>query len=318
MDRTKTTRFFKTYKSLFVLAAFFVLAFVMSGGRSLSATNLQNLMLQVSIQGIVGLGMTFTLLCGEFDLSVGAVYTFCGIIFAKCVGVMPFVPALLITLAAGALMGLINGVVIAKLGLSSFIGTLATSYVFEGIGQLVSNGEPTSVSASETVVALSKFRIGGFAIYPYVFLLTALICFYILKYTRFGRNIYATGGNYEVAKNSGINVVFYKIMSFVIVCMLTALAGVLLTVRLQSATPIAGDSLNLIVISSIIIGGVSTAGGIGNIQMSVIGLLIVGVLVNTMDILGISGYYQQAVRGFMIVIVIGATSYSNYRNTSSV
>lgn len=318
MNRTKAIRFFKTYKSLFVLVVFVILAFVLSGGRSLSATNLQNLMLQVSIQGIVGIGMTFTLLCGEFDLSVGAVYTFCGIIFAKCIGIMPFLPALLITLAAGALMGLINGVVIAKMGLSSFIGTLATSYIFEGVAQLVSNGEPTSVSASEVVVAISKFKIAGFAVYPYVFILVGLICAYILMYTRFGRNIYATGGNYEVAKNTGINVVFYKIMSFVIVCTLTALAGVLLTIRLQSATPIAGDSLNLVVISSIIIGGVSTAGGVGNIQMSFIGLLIVGVLINTMDLLGISGYYQQAVRGFMIVVVIGATSFSNYRNTSSV
>ena len=240
MNKTKTIRFLKTYKSLMILAAIIILAFVLSGGRSLAPANLQNLMLQISIQGIVGFGMTFTLLCGEFDLSVGSVLTLCGIVFAKCVGVMSFPLAVLIALLTGAALGLVNGVLVSRMGLSSFIGTLGSSYVFKGIAELISNGKPTSVSANEFVVAISRFKIAGFAIFPYLFLLTGLICAYILMYTRFGRNIYATGGNYEVAKNTGINVNFYKIMSFVIVCTLAAAAGILLTIRLQSATPIAG------------------------------------------------------------------------------
>lgn len=318
MERTKTKRFLKNYKSLVILLIIVILAFIASGGRSLSATNLQNLMLQVSIQGIVGFGMTFTLLCGEFDLSVGSVLTLCGIVFAKSVGIMPFALAVLITLVIGILLGLINGLLVSKMGLSSFIGTLGTSYVFKGIAELLSSGKPTSVSANATVAAISKFKIAGFAIFPYLFLIAGLICAYVLTYTRFGRNIYASGGNYEVARNSGIKVDFYKIMSFVIVCAMSAIAGILLTIRLQSATPIAGESLNLLVISSIIIGGTSTTGGVGNIQMSFIGLLIVGVLTNTLDLLGVSGYYQQVVQGLLTVIVIGTASYTNYRNVSSV
>ncbi len=318
MNKTKARRFLKTYKSLMILAAIVILAFVLSGGRSLTAANLQNLMLQVSIQGIVGFGMTFTLLCGEFDLSVGSVLTLCGIVFAKCVGVMHFPFAVLAALFTGVLLGLINGILVSGMGLSSFIGTLGSSYVFKGIAELISNGKPTSVSGSEFAVAVSRFKIAGFAVFPYLFLLTGLICAYILMYTRFGRNIYATGGNYEVAKNTGIRVKFYKMMSFVIVCTLAAAAGILLTIRLQSATPIAGENLNLLVISSIIIGGTSTTGGVGNIQMSLIGLFIVGVLTNTLDLLGVSGYYQQVVQGLLTVTVIGTASYTNYRNTSAV
>jgi ribose/xylose/arabinose/galactoside ABC-type transport system permease subunit len=318
MNKNKTLRFIKDYKSLAILIVIVILAAVLTSGASLDVGNLQNLLLQVSIQGIVGFGMTYSLLCGEFDLAVGAILTTCGIIFAKICLVWGFFPALLVTLAVGAVFGLFDGFLVNKLGLPSFIATLGSSYIIKGIGQVISQGQPTSVGSDEFVVAMSNLRIGGFAIFPFIFILVGLICAYHLKFTRFGRNIYATGGNYEVAKNSGIKVDFYKIMSFVIVCVSAALAGVLTTVRLQSATAIAGDNLNLTVIGAVIIGGTSTAGGIGNIPMSFIGLLTMGVLTNTLSVMGISGYWQQVVQGLIMVIVIGSSSFANYRKTSSV
>ena len=121
-----------------------------------------------------------------------------------------------------------------------------------------------------------------------------------------------------MAKNSGIKVDFYKRMSFVIVCVSAAFAGVLTTVRLQSATAIAGDNLNLQVIGAVIIGGTSTTGGVGNIPMSFLGLLTMGVLINTLSVMGISGYWQQVVQGLTMVIVIGFSSFANYHKTSSV
>lgn len=318
MNKNKTLRFIKDYKSLAILVVIVILAALLTSGKSLEVGNLQNLLLQVSIQGIVGFGMTYSLLCGEFDLSVGAILTTCGIIFAKLCNLWGFFPALLVTLLIGAVIGLFNGFLVNKLGLSSFIGTLGSSYIIKGIGQIISQGQPTSVGGNEIAVFLSNLRIGGFAIFPFIFILVGLICAYHLKFTRFGRNIYATGGNYEVAKNSGIKVDFYKIMSFVIVCVSSALAGVLTTVRLQSATAIAGDNLNLTVIGAVIIGGTSTAGGVGNIPMSFLGLLTMGVLTNTLSVMGISGYWQQVVQGLIMVIVIGSSSFANYRKTSSV
>lgn len=318
MNKKKTQRFVKDYKSLLILIVITILASVLTGGRSLGKGNLQNFMLQVSIQGIVGFGMTYSLLCGEFDLSVGASLTTCGIVFAKICNLWGFFPALLVTLFFGAVFGLFNGLLINKLGLSSFIGTLGSSYIFKGLGQIISQGQPTSVGGNATAVMLSNLRIGGFAIFPFIFALVGLICAYHLKFTRFGRNIYATGGNFEVAKNSGIKVDFYKIMSFVIVAVSAAFAGALTTIRLQSATAIAGDNLNLQVIGAVIIGGTSTTGGVGNIPMSFLGLLTMGVLINTLSVMGISGYWQQVIQGLMIVIVIGSSSYANYRKTSSV
>lgn len=318
MSKSKTLRFFKDYKSLPILIVIVILAAVLTGGKSLETGNLQNLMLQVSIQGIVGFGMTYSLLCGEFDLSVGANLTTCGIVFAKVCNAWGFFPALLVTLALGAVFGLFNGFLINRLGLSSFIGTLGSSYIMKGLGQIISQGQPTSVGGNATAVMLSNLRIGGFAIFPFLFILVGLICAYHLKFTRFGRNIYATGGNFEVAKNSGIKVNFYKMMSFVIVAVSAAFAGVLTTIRLQSATAIAGDNLNLQVIGAVIIGGTSTTGGVGNIPMSFLGLLTMGVLINTLSVMGISGYWQQVIQGSMMVIVIGASSFANYRKTSSV
>ena len=291
---------------------------ILTDGRSLRLVNLQNFALQVSIQGIVGFGMTFCLLCGQFDLSIGAVYTLCGIIFAKCLSFMPFVPALIIAIIMGGLMGLLNGCVVQKLGLGPFVGTLSTGYLYEGISKIISEGKPVSIGSNSFIASLGKMRIAGLSIFPYIFILVGIVCFYILTYTRFGRNIYATGGNYEVAKNTGIRVDFYRVMSFAIIGALAGLAGSCLAVRLQSATPIAGDSLGLIALSSVMIGGTKSSGGVGNIQMSLLGLLLIGVLVNAMDLLGIAGYYQQVVRGLITAAVIGTTSYSTYKNQSNI
>ncbi|MEG1524793.1 MAG: ABC transporter permease [Clostridia bacterium] len=315
MESNKVVSFFKNRKSLLILFAIVTIAAV-SSPRFLTVPNIQNLFLQVAIQGIVGFGMTFCLIAGEFDMSVGSVLTLAGIAFAKLIPSIGVFPAAILALALGALAGLINGTLIASLGLSSFIGTLGTMYTFKGIALMMSNGEPTRVS-DPAVIALSQFKIAGFTVFPFIFILVGLICGYILMRTRFGRNIYATGGNMEAAKNSGINTTFYKIMSFVIVCVSAAFAGILLTARLQSATPIAGDELNLVVVSSIIIGGTSPAGGIGSIQKSFVGLLIMGIVSNGLDLVGISGYYQQVVQGFMTVAIIGAASFANYRKVNA-
>lgn len=313
----KIISFFQRNKSSFILILFILFSIIFSNGKTLSMSNLQNLMMQISIQGIVGLGMTFSLICGEFDLSVGSIYTFAGITFAKCLQVMPFFYAAIIAVSLGAFLGLINGFIVNKMKINSFIATLATSYIYKGMADIICNGEPTSVGNNNFVVNISKFKFLGIPIYLFILLFFSIISIYVLSNMRFGRNIYATGGNYEVAKNSGINVDFYKIMSFVIVCASAALAGVLLTIRLQSATPIAGDDLNLVVIGAVIIGGTSTDGGIGSAQKSIIGMLIFGIIINTMNVLGIAGYYQQVVRGVLTVAIIASTSYSNYRKTST-
>ena len=307
----------KEYKSLIVLVAVIIISAILTAGKTLSFSNLKNLFMQVSIQGIVGLGMTFSLLCAEFDLAVGSVLTASGMVFALCLQSMSLGVSIVVSLFAGAIMGLIDGMIICKMKINSFIATLATSYIFKGIAQMICDGQSIGIRDNAAALTFSKIELFGLPIYFYIFIFLTIVCIYVLSRTRFGRNIYATGGNYEAAKKSGIKVDFYKIMTFVIVGLSAAIAGILLTTRLQSATPIAGDSLNLAVIGAVIIGGTSTYGGVGSVQKSVIGLFIFGVIINTMDVMKVSGYFQQVVRGALTVVIIGLTCYLNHRKDKS-
>lgn len=315
MNSSKALGFVKEQKSFVILVIVIIFA-ACASSMFFTIDNLQNLFLQISIQGIISFGMTFTLIAGEFDMSVGSNLTLCGILFAQLLSYMSFGLAIIVVLLFAAVLGLINGILVAKLGVCSFIGTLGTMYAYKGLALMLSQGQPVP-ARTEEVLQVSNMQIGGFSIFPVIFIIVGLISAYVLTRTQFGRNIYAVGGNAEVANNSGISVVFYKTMSFVIVGVTAGLAGILLTMRLQSATPIAGDSLNLIVISSIIIGGTSPAGGVGSIPKSFIGLMIIGVLTNLLSLIGLSGYYQQVIQGAMTVAIIGATSFANYRKVSA-
>lgn len=316
MNSSKALGFVKEQKSLVILVIVVIFASCASS-MFLTIDNMQNLFLQISIQGIISFGMTFTLIAGEFDMSVGSNLTLCGILFAQMLSYTSLWLAIIVVLLVAALLGLINGFLVAKLGVCSFIGTLGTMYAYKGLALIISQGQPVP-ARTEEVIQISNMQVGGLSIFPIIFIIVGVISAYVLMKTQFGRNIYAVGGNAEVANNSGISVVFYKTMSFVIVGVSAGLAGILLTMRLQSATPIAGDSLNLIVISSIIIGGTSPAGGVGSILKSFIGLMIIGVLTNLLSLIGLSGYYQQVIQGAMTVAIIGATSFANYRKVSAI
>ena len=302
----KIKHFIKNNKSLIILICLMLVAYIVKPSFYKPAS-IRNLLLKVSIQGIIGLGMTFTLLAGEFDMSVGSVLTLCGIIFASLLSTTNFYLAVIITLLIGLLLGIINGLLVSKLKINSFIATLGVQYAYKAIALIISNGQPIKITDS-IAIKLSSIRIFKNTIFPFIFFALWILTLYILKRTRFGRNIYATGGNYEVAKNSGINVEWYKTMSFVAVCFTASIAGILMAIRLQTATTIAGDDVSLTVISSVIVGGTSTVGGIGGAYESLIGLFIISIATSLLDAVGISGYTQQVVQGLLIVVIIGITS----------
>lgn len=316
MNKAKYLLFLKKYKSIYILI---ILLLVISIVRPAfySSANLSNLFLKVSIQGIIGFGMTFVLIAGEFDMSVGSILTLSGIVFAAVIQHSSFVVAVCAALGTGMLAGIINGTMISRMKLSSFIATLGAQYVYKAIALILNHGEPINIT-NPTAVAISNFRFAGNTIYPFLFLFSGLITAYVLRRTRLGRNLYAVGGNKETAANSGINVQKNKTIAFIIVCMASALAGILMSLRLQSATTIAGDDTSLTVISSVIIGGTSPAGGIGGAAESFIGLMIIAIITSSLDLMNISGYYQQVIQGLLTVLIIGATSYANYRKVSSI
>lgn len=316
MSMQRIIGFFRRYKAVAILLATLLIMVIVKPS-FFRPVNLRDMLMKVSIQGVIGFGMTFALIAGEFDMSVGSILTLSGILFATFLGFMSFLPAVILTLLCGTIMGLINGTLVARLRVNSFIATFGAQYVYKAVALMISDGNPIKISNS-TAVAVSNFRIAGNSIFPLVFFVVGIISAYVLKRTRTGRNIYATGGNPEVAANSGINVQHYKTLVFIIVCCSAALAGVLMTLRMQSATTIAGDDTSLTVISSDIIGGTSPAGGVGGAFESFIGLLIIAVITSSLDLIGISGYYKQVAQGFLTVLIIGAISYSNYHKTSSI
>ena len=215
MTGNKALRVLKDHKSLAILVVVVIFA-TCASNLFLTIDNMQNLFLQISIQGIISFGMTFTLIAGEFDMSVGSNLTLCGILFAQLLSTMGLGLAIIVVLLVAAVLGLINGILVAKLGVCSFIGTLGTMYAYKGIALMLSNGQPVA-ARTEAVAAIGYAEIGGFSVFPFIFLIVGVISAYILTRTRFGRNIYAVGGNAEVASNSGINVVYYKAMSLLMV-----------------------------------------------------------------------------------------------------
>ena len=306
---------FKRYKSLGILIILLI-GFGIFKPSFYTEENLQNLMLKASITGIIGFGMTFCLIAGEFDMSVGSILTLSGIVFAMMLNSMGFVAALIATILLGACLGLINGTLVTRMKLSSFIATLGVMIAYKGLALVIGGGNPIRV-VNPTALAISNYRIAGNTIYPFLFILAGLACGYVLMRTQTGRNIYAVGGSAEVAKHSGLNVSFYKTLAFVLVGVASAIAGILTCTRLQSATAIAGNDVNLTVISSVIIGGTKPTGGSGGALESFIGLMIIAIVKQGLDLLGVSGYYQQVVQGLLTVIIIGSASYFTYRNTST-
>lgn len=312
---TKVFKMFNRYKALVILIVLLIFM-AMVKPVLFSGANLRNLFLKVSIQGIIGFGMTFVLIAGEFDMSVGSILTLSGIVFASMLSRFNLGVAVLAAIAVGIITGFINGTMISRMKLSSFIATLGAQYIYKAIALMISKGNPIRVT-DPIVIAISDFRFAGNTIFPFLFLLTGVFSLYILSRTRLGRNLYAVGGNAETAANSGINVKKYKTIAFILVCLSSAFAGVLMTTRLQSATTIAGDDTSLTVISSVIIGGTSPAGGVGGAIESFIGLIIIAIITTSLDILNISGYYQQVAQGLMTVIIIGSTSFANYRKVTT-
>lgn len=315
MKNVNILKFANKRKTLLILILMFILP-ALSVPHFFTSYNIINLLVQVSLNGVIACGMTFALIAAEFDLSVGSVMACSGIIMVLLIPELGFFGGVAAALLASALMGLINGLLVSKARINSFIATLGTMTLYKGIAMKLSDGKPIHTD-NPIVVALGEYKLFGIPIYPIVFLLICMIGVYVLNRTRFGRNVFATGGNKEVTKNSGINVSFYKTMVFVIVCITSGVAGVLLVFRLNAASAITGDSTSLLVISGIIVGGTSTAGGDGSMSRSIIGMFILAIIANALDLAGIYSYYQMAVTGALTVVIIGTASYFNYRKVRS-
>lgn len=284
-----------------------------------SQKNILNLLRQSSIIGIIATGMTFVIISGNFDISVGAVAAFSGAIAMKLItmdGGLPVIAAIIAALLISAVVGLINGIAVAKINIPSLIATMAMVGVVKGAMLMLTGGYPIT----QTVPVLDMLGNGyllGIPVPVIIFAAAVIIAFIVLDKTRFGRYVYSVGGNEEASRLNGIHVDSNKIKVFIINAVLAALAGIVLVGRMGTASPSAGDGYDMDAIASVVIGGTSVAGGSGSVLKTVIGVLLMSVINNSFNLLGVDMYFQYIFKGLIILVAVGADSYSKKRLASS-
>lgn len=272
----------------------------------LEPSNLFNLLRQVSINGLIAFGMTFVILTGGIDLSVGSTLALSSAMVAiLMVSGVDSMIALLLGCIFGAVLGAINGLLITLGKMAPFIATLATMTVFRGLTLVITDGNPiTNLNESYAFQLFGRGYFLGIPVPAVTMFVTFIILYILLHKTVFGRQTYAMGGNEKAAFISGIKVNKLKIMIYSLAGLMSAMAGAILTSRLNSAQPTAGMSYELDAIAAVVLGGTSLTGGKGRILGTLIGVLIIGVLNNGLNLLGVSSFYQQVVKGVVIIIAV--------------
>ena len=272
----------------------------------LSINNLFNVLRQVSISALIAFGMTFVILTGGIDLSVGSTLALTGAVAASLLasGMDPII-AMGIALILGLILGAINGVIITKGKVAPFIATLATMTIYRGLTLVYTEGRPISgLGDSMAFQLFGKGYFFGIPVPVVTMILTFAVLYFILHKTTFGRRVYAVGGNEEASRLSGINPDRVKIAVYAITGLLAAMSALILTSRLNSAQPTAGESYELDAIAAVVLGGTSLTGGKGWIFGTLVGALIIGVLNNGMNLIGVSSFFQQVVKGIVILLAV--------------
>ena len=266
--------------------------------------NWMDILRQTSINGILAVGMTYVILTRGIDLSVGSILAFSGLCSAM-VAVQGYglLAALSAGMFAGAVMGALNGFMVANLSIPPFVATLGMLSVGRGLTFILNDGSPVT-DLPEAYLALGTGKLGPIGMPIVIFAIVALFFWLVLKYTTYGRYIYAVGGNEKSARTSGIGVRKVTFSVYVISGLLAGLAGIVLSARTTSALPQAGVSYELDAIAGVVIGGTSLSGGTGSIVGTLFGALLIGVINNGLNLLGVSSYYQQVAKGLIIVFAV--------------
>ena len=270
----------------------------------LTPANLVNLLRQISINGILAVGVTFVLLSGGVDLSLGSVVALAGVVAASFAhpGEHWIAVPLVLGVASGAGCGAVNGLVVTRGRVAPFIVTLGMMTIARGLALVVSQGRPVSNLSSE-FTAIGRGDFAGIPVPVLALVAVAVIAGVFLGRLRPGRHLYAVGGNEKAARAAGIHVERIKLLVYSVSGALAGVAGVLLAARLTAGQPNAGVGYELDAIAAVVIGGTSLAGGVGGAGGTLLGVLLMGMINNGLDLLDVSSYYQQIVKG---VIIIGA------------
>jgi ribose/xylose/arabinose/galactoside ABC-type transport system permease subunit len=270
----------------------------------LTVPNLTIIVTQISINALLAFGVTFVIITGGIDLSLGSMVAVAGVLAALTAhsDAFPVIVPIVVGLFSGVLMGLFNGFVITKSKIAPFIVTLGTMTIARGLALIFSKGRPIS-NLSDSFNFIGGGNLFGIPVPIIILIIVFIICTTLLNKTVLGRYIYAVGGNEQAARASGININQVKLAVYAICGLLAGLAGIILTARVTTGQPNAGAGFELDAIAAAVIGGTSTTGGKGTIAGTLVGVLLIGVINNGLDLLNVSSYYQLVVMG---AIIIGA------------
>lgn len=298
----------KKYLSLYGLYFAFALLIIVMAILSpafLKPTNIFNILRQTSINGIIAIGMTLVILTGGIDLSVGSILALSAVVATSFAhpGEHSIVMSISMGLLVGLTCGFINGFIIAWNKIAPFIVTLAMMTIARSMALVYTDGRPV-IELSDSYNSIGSSYVWGVPIPVIIFILIVLAGAFMLKYTKFGRHIYATGGNETAAKISGVNTKRVIIWVYSLTGLLSGLAGIVLSARVMSASPATGQGYELDAIAAVVIGGTKLTGGVGTITGTIIGALIIGVMNNGLDLLNISSYWQLFVKGIIILLAV--------------
>lgn len=294
-----------TVVALVVLIVFF---FAMRPDVFLTFTNVRNILYQVSILAIIAAAQTVVMVVGDFDLSVGATSSLSGAVAgAMMIGEFPVWLAILMAAIVGLLVGLINGVLIAYLNLSAFVATLATMTSVVGVAYLVTAGT-TLFNFPDSFNALGQGKLFNVPMPVYFAVIIAVITWAVLRYTTLGRSWHAIGGNVEVSRLSGVNVRRARLIAFTVAGLVAGVGGILLSARLGSASAVQGSDNMMFSVAAVFLGMTVIRSGMANLTGTMVGVAIIGVMSNGLNILGVNSYVQQVVTGIIIILAVTLSS----------
>jgi len=304
-----------SFLRLIVLIILIAIASIMAPG-FLSMQNILNLLRSFSFLGFVSIGMTFVILSGGIDLSVAAIFAFSGVLLGlfqhwgiylghvDTLSLLAPTPILfLMILAIGSFLGFINGVIITKLKVADFAATLGTMIFIRGLAFAISGGR-TIFNLDDIALFMGRGMIGPVPFVAILFILSIIICAILLRYTIFGKRLYATGENPVAAKLSGINPIKYKIIVYTLSGFFASLAGICMAGRLNVGEPRVAEGWELDAIAAVVIGGTSFAGGKGGVVKTVIGVIIIGLIRNILSLLGILPDPQEMIMGLVLLCAV--------------
>jgi L-arabinose transport system permease protein len=277
--------------------------------------NMEGLSLAISMAGMVSCSMMLCIASGNFDLSVGSVIAASGVTAAVVINLTgSVIVGVMAGLGFGVAVGLVNGFVFAKLGINAFITTLATMQIARGLGYIIAGGTAVGIMNADFFVIGTTYFL-GLPTPVWLTIVTFIVFGWLITYTEFGRNILAIGGNEEAARLAGVPVTRTKILIFVIHGLMSAMAGVILASRMTSGQPMTAIGFEMTAISACVLGGISLSGGIGKIGYVIAGVLILGTVENSMNLMNINPFYQYVVRGS---VLLAAVILDRYKHRSAV